>query len=98
MMSLFGRLISRTVVIGVGDGVGGWGVGLGMGIGSDEGTSKVWIKKTCPELVRNAKPFAPQRIKLPAVPMTPGMSNAPRELRVVRLKARSVRMGPFPVR
>src|SRR5215813_2642310 len=97
-MSLFSRLIWRTVVSGVGVGVGGAGVGLGEGIGSDDGTSNVWIKKTCPPLVRNAKPFAPQRIKLVATPMTPGTSNAPSGARLFWSKARKVRTALFPVR
>src|SRR5262245_7641145 len=85
-----------NVAAGVGVG-GGVGVGPEGGIGSDDGTSRVCTRKTWPPLVRNAKPFAPQRIKLLVAPLTPGMSNAPRELRVVRLKAGSVRTATAPV-
>src|SRR5262245_65379227 len=70
---------------------GGVGVGPEGGIGSDDGTSRVCTRETWPPVVRNAKPFARQRIKLPVGPLTPGISEAPLELRVVRLKVRSVR-------
>src|SRR5919197_139330 len=82
---------------GVGVGVGvETGVGVGVGIVSGEGTSEVWMRKSWPALVRKASPFAPQRTRLPVVPLTPETFISPTGVKVLMSKARRVMVWLVP--
>src|SRR5215207_8572949 len=90
-------MLRRETLAATGVGVGvGEGVGVGSGIGSSEGISEVWMRKTWLLLVRKARPFAPQRIKLVAVPTTldiPGVVGTATSLKTWLLLVRKAR--PF---
>lgn len=53
-------------------------------------------RKTCPPVVRKASPFEPQRIRLPGVPVTPGIFSLSGSYRVFRSNARMLHVQEHP--